>query len=83
MNTIHSSFRDHGLVRPRQGRLLAGVCAGQGRRIGLDPWPARILFDLILLLLPGSQFLVYPILWILMPAESVAPVPASFVPTQS
>jgi phage shock protein C len=73
MNNIHESMENQGLVRPREGRLLAGVVAGLGRRFGIDPWPARLLFVLILLLIPGSQILVYPILWILMPNEKVAP----------
>ena len=64
-------FRRQGLVRPRQGRVIAGVCAGLGRRFGLSPWTARILFIfiLVLLVIPGSQLIVYPILWILMPSE--------------
>ena len=70
MNDIHETFRRQGLVRPRDGRVLAGVCAGLGQRFGIDPWPARLLFVLILLILPGSQFLVYPILWLLMPSET-------------
>ena len=45
------------------------MCAGLGRRFGLDPWPARVLFVLLLLVIPGSQLLVYPILWVLMPRE--------------
>lgn len=69
MSDIHSSFRNQGLIRPREGRIIAGVCAGLGRRFGLDPWIARILFILVLMLLPGSQLIVYPILWILMPSE--------------
>lgn len=73
MNNIHETFENQGLVRPREGRLLAGVVAGLGRRFGIDPWPARLLFVLILLLIPGSQILIYPILWILMPNEKVAP----------
>jgi phage shock protein PspC (stress-responsive transcriptional regulator) len=68
-NDIHAEFARHGLVRPREGRVLGGVCAGLGRRFGLDPWPARFLFILILLVLPGSQLLIYPVLWILMPSE--------------
>jgi phage shock protein C len=72
MTQIHETFRREGLVRPRQGRVLAGVCAGLGRRIGLDPWPTRLLFLLSLLVLPGSQLLIYPILWILMPRETDA-----------
>lgn len=70
MESIHSTFRQAGLVRPEDGRVLAGVCAGLGRRVGLDPWPARLLFVLILLIVPGSQLLLYPILWILMPNEA-------------
>ena len=73
MNEIHARFADQGLVRPRDGRVLAGVVAGLGRRFGIDPWPARLLFVLILMIIPGSQILVYPILWILMPKEGADP----------
>jgi phage shock protein PspC (stress-responsive transcriptional regulator) len=45
------------------------VCAGLGRRFGIGPWAARILFILLLSVIPGSQILVYPILWVLMPNE--------------
>jgi phage shock protein C len=69
MNDIRQNFAQQGLVRPRERRVLGGVCAGLGRRFGLAPWPARILFVLLLLVIPGSQILIYPILWILMPSE--------------
>jgi phage shock protein PspC (stress-responsive transcriptional regulator) len=75
MNDIHQTFRQQGLVRPREGRVIAGVIAGLGRRFGLDPWLARLLFVLILMVIPGSQILIYPILWILMPNEQPAPYP--------
>ena len=71
METVYDSMRQHGLVRPLQGRMLGGVIAGLGRRFGIDPWPARLLFVLILLIIPGSQILLYPVLWILMPSEVV------------
>ncbi len=58
-----------GLVRPQRGRVLAGVCAGLGRRFGFSPWMARFLFILVLMVVPGSQLIVYPILWIIMPSE--------------
>ncbi|WP_426595753.1 PspC domain-containing protein [Cellulomonas sp. McL0617] len=77
MGTIHDSLAEQGLVRPIQGRVLGGVCAGLGRRFGIDPWPARLLFLLILLVLPGSQLLIYPILWILMPTERVSYEPTA------
>ena len=72
--TIHQTFAQQGLVRPRDQRVLGGVCAGLGRRFGIGPWVARLLFVLVLMVLPGSQLLIYPVLWILMPAEeSLAP----------
>src|SRR5665647_865741 len=67
--SLHEGMTRNGLVRPIDDRVLGGVCAGLGRRFGLEPWPARLLFVLVLMLLPGSQLLVYPILWILMPSE--------------
>jgi phage shock protein PspC (stress-responsive transcriptional regulator) len=79
VNEIHARFANEGLVRPRDGRVLAGVVAGLGRRFGIDPWPARLLFVLILLVIPGSQILVYPLLWLLMPREGTVPT-TSFAP---
>jgi phage shock protein PspC (stress-responsive transcriptional regulator) len=75
MDSIHDSFRRQGLVRPRQGRVLGGVCAGLGRRVGIEPWLARLLFVVILFVIPGSQILIYPILWVLMPSEPDSPYP--------
>jgi phage shock protein C len=69
MDSVHGSMRRQGLVRPVHGRVLGGVCAGLGQRFGLDPWLARLLFVVALLVIPGSQILVYPILWIVMPSE--------------
>jgi phage shock protein C len=63
------AFRRQGLLRPRQGRILGGVCAGLARRFGIGPWTMRILFIITLFVIPGSQIIVYPILWILMPSE--------------
>jgi phage shock protein PspC (stress-responsive transcriptional regulator) len=75
LTTANDYFRREGLVRPEDGRLLAGVCAGLGRRFGVDPWVARILFALTLMVIPGSQILIYPVLWILMPSEHQVMVP--------
>jgi phage shock protein C len=69
MDEIHQSFASQGLIRPREGRVLGGVLAGIGQRLGLEPWSARLLFVLVLMVLPGSQILIYPVLWVLMPSE--------------
>ncbi|TXN29680.1 PspC domain-containing protein [Lacisediminihabitans profunda] len=54
------------LTRPRQGRIIAGVCAGIARRYGWSPALVRWVF-VISCLLPGPQFLIYIALWILVP----------------
>jgi phage shock protein PspC (stress-responsive transcriptional regulator) len=58
----------NGLYRPREGRLIGGVCAGIARRFGLAPWTVRLL-AIISCVLPGPQFLIYIALWIMMPDE--------------
>jgi phage shock protein C len=77
MDDIRSAFARQGLVRSRDGRLVGGVCAGVGRRLGLTPGISRVLFVVMLMLLPGSQLLVYPVLWVLMPDEESVLLDAS------
>ena len=72
MNDIQHWFRREGLTRPRNGRLLAGVIAGLGRRVGIDPWPARLLVVLLAVILHAGLILPYVILWILMPVEETS-----------
>jgi phage shock protein C len=56
------------LTRPRDDRWVAGVCAGLARRFGIAPNLMRLLF-LLSCLLPGPQFIVYLVLWAVMPSE--------------
>jgi phage shock protein PspC (stress-responsive transcriptional regulator) len=56
------------LSRPRTGRVIAGVCAGLADRYGWEPRTVRILFVLSCLL-PGPQFVIYLVLWMLMPSR--------------
>ncbi len=56
------------LVRRRNRRVIGGVCAALGERFGLSPTLVRILF-VASCLLPGPQFILYIVLWILIPAE--------------
>jgi phage shock protein C len=78
---IRQSLARQGLVRSDRHRLLGGVSAGLGRRIGVGPWVARLLVVLVLIALPGSSLVLYPIAWVLMPSEEqarsydLAPVP--------
>jgi phage shock protein C len=79
MESIRAAFRQHGLVRTNDGRVLGGVVAGLGRRFDIDPWPARLLFVVALMLIPGSQLLVYPALWFLMPVADATPATGTAV----
>lgn len=56
------------LVRPRDQRMIAGVCAGLARRFGTTPTTMRVIF-VVSCLLPGPQFLIYLALWVLLPSE--------------
>ncbi|MDR6611543.1 MULTISPECIES: PspC domain-containing protein [unclassified Leifsonia] len=56
------------LMRPRDGRVIAGVCAGLANRFGLRPWTVRVLF-LLSCLLPGPQFIAYLVMWIVIPNQ--------------
>ena len=58
----------NGLYRPRSNRMIAGVCAGLARRFDMNPGTVRLLFVLSCLL-PGPQFVVYLVLWVMMPDE--------------
>ncbi|MFH7593815.1 PspC domain-containing protein [Streptomyces racemochromogenes] len=56
------------LARPRDGRMIGGVCAGLAKRYGMKPRTMRLIFVLSCLL-PGPQFLIYLALWVLIPNE--------------
>jgi phage shock protein PspC (stress-responsive transcriptional regulator) len=60
------------LTRPRDGRVIGGVCAALARRFGTSATTVRVIF-VVSCLLPGPQFLLYLVLWILLPSESERP----------
>ncbi|WP_007024760.1 PspC domain-containing protein [Saccharomonospora iraqiensis] len=57
-----------GVRRPRDNRMIGGVCAGLARRFDMRPRTVRLLFVLSCLL-PGPQFVLYLVLWIVLPEE--------------
>lgn len=69
MDNVRATFARHGFVRSADRGVLGGVCSGLGRRFGLGPWVSRLLFVVLLMVLPGSQLLVYPVLWFVMPSD--------------
>ncbi|HEY0239661.1 MAG TPA: PspC domain-containing protein [Friedmanniella sp.] len=56
------------LSRPRNGRVVAGVCAAIADRFQISPFLVRVIF-LVSMLLPGPQILIYIAGWILIPNE--------------
>jgi phage shock protein PspC (stress-responsive transcriptional regulator) len=56
------------LVRPKEGRMIAGVAAGLADRFGMERGVMRLLFVLSLIL-PGPQILIYIVLWVIVPEE--------------
>ncbi|MEU6082320.1 PspC domain-containing protein [Streptomyces sp. NPDC047108] len=59
------------LVRPSDGRMIGGVCAALARRYDMSVSTVRMIF-LVSCLLPGPQFLLYLLLWVLLPSEDKA-----------
>jgi phage shock protein PspC (stress-responsive transcriptional regulator) len=65
------------ISRPRQGRVIAGVCAGLARRFGWNVTVVRVL-AVLSFVLPGSQLLIYAICWIVIPSDAVqSPFPGA------
>lgn len=56
------------LRRSREDRVIAGVCGGLGRYLGIDPVLLRIAF-VVLALVGGGGVLLYLVSWILIPIE--------------
>jgi phage shock protein C len=64
-------FAHKGLSRPREGRILAGVCAAYARHYDMNPLVARLVGIVGAIVLTP---LAYILLWVLMPKDAeVAP----------
>lgn len=57
------------LVRPRQGRVIAGVCTGFAQHYGWDPVLVRVVLCIAVLFGAGTPIIAYLIAWIVMPNE--------------
>ena len=55
------------LVRPRNGKIIAGVCAALAARFGLPTFLVRLGF--VIFGLVGIGELVYILLWIMIPKQ--------------
>lgn len=57
------------LIRPRSGRMIAGVCAGIGEYFGVDPNIVRVVFAALTIFSIGAGALVYVVAWAVVPEE--------------
>jgi phage shock protein C len=57
------------LMRPRDGRMLAGVCAGVADYFGLDVTLVRVIWAVLAVITGGAGILAYLVAWILIPNE--------------
>ncbi len=55
------------LVRPRDDKVIGGVCGGIARYLGVDSTFVRVITAL-LFLAGGISLFVYVIVWIIMPS---------------
>jgi phage shock protein C len=58
------------LYRSRTDQMIAGVCGGLGKYLGIDPTLIRLAFVLLLLFGIGSGLLVYLVMILLVPLET-------------
>lgn len=55
-------------VRPRNGRVIGGVCAAVARRFGWDVTLTRVL-TVVAAFFAGAAIIVYVVLWIVVPED--------------
>jgi len=65
MNINNGSKR---LYRRREGRIVAGVCAGLAAYLGVDPNLIRLAFA-VLTVFGGGGVLLYLVAWAVIPEE--------------
>ena len=55
------------LRRSRTDRVVAGVCGGFARYLGLDPVLVRVLYVIATFLTGGALLLGYLVIWLVVP----------------
>jgi phage shock protein PspC (stress-responsive transcriptional regulator) len=66
--TEPSSNGNKRLYRIREGRVVAGVCAGLAAYFGIDPTLVRLAFALFTIF-GGAGVLLYLVAWIVIPED--------------
>lgn len=69
MNRMVNIMDEKKLARPKENRMVGGVCSGLGNYFNVDATVVRILFALSFFFLYPGTFLIYLLLLIIMPEE--------------
>ena len=65
------------LGRPREGKMIAGVCAGVARYLEIDVTLVRIVWILVTIFPPIPGLIAYIVCWIVMPQDPEPDCPSS------
>lgn len=57
------------LVRPKDNRIIAGVCAGVANYVGVDVNVVRLLLAVLTIFTAGTGVLAYLVAWAVIPEE--------------
>ena len=71
------------LTRDRQNAIVAGVCSGLARRLGVDPVLVRIGFVLAVIVTAGAALGAYVLAWIFIEPGDAAADPARVNPVEA
>lgn len=66
-SSLGGSMLSREWYRSRQGKKIAGVCAGLAYELGIAATPVRLAFILLTLIAGGAGLVLYVILWLVMP----------------
>ncbi len=70
------------LMRSRDGRMLAGVCAGVAGYFGVDVTLVRVIWAVVSVITGGAGILAYLVAWIIIPDEGQKSPIAENIPGQ-
>lgn len=66
MDVLSKPYRK--LWRSKRERKIAGICGGLAQYFAIDPFWTRLIF-VIFFLAGGAAFLIYLIMWFMIPLE--------------
>jgi phage shock protein C len=71
------------LTRSALDRVLGGVCGGIGSYLGVSGWWVRAAFIALALTTFGFGLLLYALLWVIIPGQSISEVPPILRPGEA